>query len=125
MQKVRSMERSARWDMQREEKRHASTTRNNDNRNLMEWRSQQALGLRAEADRVMKEARTREQADSRVYQTFVRDNREAVKEKEMQRSASELCNHLDQAAYNLEVERENFLKAQELQIGRASCRERV
>lgn len=119
MQKVRSMEKSTRWDMQREERRHKEEARNTENRNLMDWRSQQASGLRAEADRVMKEARKSELADSRVYQTFVRDNREAVKEKEMQRSASELCNHLDQAAYNLEVERENFLKAQELLEDRA------
>jgi len=114
MHKVRSMERSARWDMQREERRHTETTRNNESRNLMEWRGQQALGLRAEADRVMKEARAREQADSRMYQTFVRDSRQAMKEQEMERNAVELCKHLDDAEWNLEVQQENFMKAQML-----------
>jgi len=114
MQKVKSMERSARWDMQREERRHTETTRNNESRNLMEWRGQQALGLRAEADRVMKEARAREQADSRMYQTFVRDSRQAMKEQEIERNAVELCEHLDHAEWTLEVEQENFMKAQML-----------
>jgi len=110
--KVKSMERSTRWDMQREEKRHTETTRSVENRNLMDWRSQQAIGLRAEADRVMKEAKTREQADSRAYQTFVRDTKQATKEQDVERSALELCERLDQATWNLEVQRASFLKAQ-------------
>jgi len=119
VQKVRGLERSARWDTQREERRHTETTRNTENRSLMEWRSQQALGLRAESDRVKREARTREQADSRLYQTFVRVNRQARKEQEMERNALELCEHLDQATHNLEVQRASFLKAQALLEERA------
>lgn len=87
---IRALESQLRWNIQREEKRQTVEEAREEARQIMEWREEQAIGMREYEEEKSREQRIQELMESKDFQEFKREWRQAMKEKAMQDNREQL-----------------------------------
>merc|ERR1712217_606919 len=113
VQQIRALESQLMWDMDREERKQTEAERREEAREIMEWRESQAVGMKEYVEQKTKEERIQELMESKDFQEFKREWKEAKRKDDLEWIKERLEQGMDQAAWNAELQRAAMAERQE------------
>lgn len=84
VREIRALEGQLRWGMHREEKKQVVEEKREADQEIMQWREEQAVGMKEYAEEKIKEQRIQELGESKEFQVFKRDRKQVLKEEELE-----------------------------------------
>jgi len=105
VQQIRALESQLRWDLQREERRQTQEEKLEEARQIMEWREAQVAGMREYVEEKTHEQRVKDLMESKEFQEFKREWKQATRQDEMDRAKVQLEEDMDQARWQADLQR--------------------
>ncbi|CAJ1377144.1 unnamed protein product [Effrenium voratum] len=105
VRQIKALESQIKWDMQREETRQTELERREEARQIMEWRDQEVREMREYVEGKSREQRALELLESKEYQQFKRDWKQAKRKEEIERIKVQLAEDQDNAKWRIELQR--------------------
>merc|ERR1712151_1256333 len=118
VQQIRALESQLMWDMDREERKQTEAEKREEAREIMEWRESQAVGMKEYVEQKTKEERIQELMESKDFQEFKREWKEAKRKDDLEWIKERLEQGMDQAAWNAELQRAAMAERQEEVVDR-------
>jgi len=105
VRQIKSLESQLKWGLQREERRQTEEERREEARLIMEWRDRQAKEMKGFVEEKSREQRVQELLQSKEYQMFKREWKQAARKDEIEQIKAQLAEGMDNAHWKLELQR--------------------
>jgi len=105
VRQIKSLESQIKWGLQREERRQTEEERREEARQIMEWRDREAKEMKDYVEEKNREQRVQELMQSKEYQTFKREWKQAMRKQEIERIKVQLAEGMDHAHWKVELQR--------------------
>jgi len=105
VRQIKSLESQLKWGLQREERRQTEEERREEARLIMEWRDRQAKEMKDFVEEKSREQRVQELLQSKEYQVFKREWKQATRKDEIEQIKAQLAEGMDNAHWKLELQR--------------------
>jgi len=112
VKQIRGLQSQLKWGMEREEKRQTEEERREEARKIMEWRESQATGMREYVEEKSREQRIQELLESKDFQEFKREWKQALRTEEIERIRQQLEEDMDNAHWQVELQKAIVLDRQ-------------
>jgi len=113
---IKSLESQLRWDMQREEKRKVKEDKKEAEKEIMEWREDEAVGMKEYVVEKAKEQKVQDLQESKNFQEFKREVKEIKHEEELQRIREQLGEDMENSQWHAELSKAIAAERQEVAI---------
>jgi len=105
LKQIRALQSQLKWGMEREEKRQTEEERREEARKIMEWRESQATGMKEYVEEKSREQRVQELLESKDYQEFKREWKQALRTEEIERIREQLAEDMDNSHWQVELQK--------------------
>jgi len=112
VKQIRALQSQLKWGLEREEKRQTEEERREEARKIMEWRESQATGMREYVEEKSREQRIQELLESKDFQEFKREWKQALRTEEIERIRQQLEEDMDNAHWQVELQKAIVLDRQ-------------
>jgi len=113
---IKSLESQLRWDMQREEKRKVKEDKKEAEKEIMEWREDEAVGMKEYVVEKAKEQKVQDLQESKNFQEFKREVKEIKHEEELQRIREQLGEDMENSQWHADLSKAIAAERQEVAI---------
>lgn len=105
IKQMRALESQLKWNMDREERRQTAEERQEEARQIMEWREEQAKDMKEYVEEKAREQRIQDLLESKDYQHFKREWKQAVRLEEIEHIKEQLEKGMDNAHWQIELQK--------------------
>eukprot|EP00931_Biecheleriopsis_adriatica_P023983 TRINITY_DN15036_c0_g1_i1.p1 TRINITY_DN15036_c0_g1~~TRINITY_DN15036_c0_g1_i1.p1 ORF type:complete len:804 (-),score=171.27 TRINITY_DN15036_c0_g1_i1:53-2464(-) len=105
VKQIRALESQLKWGLEREERRQTEEERREEARAIMEWRETQAKEMKDYVDEKSREQRIQDLMESKQFQEFKREWKQAVRAQEIERIKAQLAEDMDNAHWQVELQK--------------------
>ncbi|CAE7818517.1 unnamed protein product [Symbiodinium sp. CCMP2592] len=105
VRQIKSLESQLKWGLQREERRQTEEERREEARLIMEWRDRQAKEMKDFVEEKTREQRVQELLQSKEYQVFKREWKQAARKDEIEQIKAQLAEGINNAHWKLQLQR--------------------
>eukprot|EP00930_Biecheleria_cincta_P095557 TRINITY_DN87506_c0_g1_i1.p1 TRINITY_DN87506_c0_g1~~TRINITY_DN87506_c0_g1_i1.p1 ORF type:complete len:792 (+),score=168.06 TRINITY_DN87506_c0_g1_i1:121-2496(+) len=105
IKQMRALESTLKWNMDREERRQTAEERQEEARQIMEWRESQATAMKEYVEDQSREQRVQDLLESKEYQHFKREWKQAVRLEEIEHIKEQLEKDMDNAHWQVELQK--------------------